>query len=171
MEAQSRKELQRLYDLAFSATATTNFYNQVYKYVGFVKQSEFLSEIIEKDDAELHEQDIEKSKTAPQQHKGEDYSYYFLKRMRHMNSGEDYYLSHHFFKLEHFVYDFIDWYYADGFQSEEAAIMLHGRKKVTFLDKIRKYSQRHDMAYDRSDYNIKYIDNFPKKRGQSPFIL
>lgn len=160
MDPQSQKELQRLYDLAYSATATTNFYNQVYKYVGFVKQSDFLTEIIEKDDAELHEQDIEKHKTAPKQHEGEDEGDYFVKRMRHMDSGEDYFLSHLFFKLEHFVYDFIDWYYSDGFQSEEATIMLHGRKRVTLLDKIKKFSQRHNMAYDRTDYNIKYIDNF-----------
>lgn len=160
MPTEAKKELIRLYELAISATATTNFYNQAYKYVGFVKQSNLLSEIIEKDDAELHEQDIEKHKTAPKQHEGEGDGDYFVKRMRHMDSGEDYFLSHLFFKLEHFVYDFIDWYYADGFQSEEASIMLHGRKKFTILDKIKKYFHRHDIGYDRTDYNKKYIDNF-----------
>ena len=33
MDYQSKQELERLYELAKSATATTHFYNQVYKYI------------------------------------------------------------------------------------------------------------------------------------------
>ena len=34
MDTQTKQELERLYGLAKSATATTNFYNQVDKYIG-----------------------------------------------------------------------------------------------------------------------------------------
>ena len=50
MDTQSRQELERLYGLALSATATTHFYNALYQYIGFVKQSHFLQHILEEDD-------------------------------------------------------------------------------------------------------------------------
>ena len=36
MDIQSKQELERLYGLAKYATATTHFYNQVYKYIGYI---------------------------------------------------------------------------------------------------------------------------------------
>lgn len=87
MDTQTKQELERLYGLAKSATATTNFYNQVYKYIGYINQSPFLVHILEEDDRAMHIYDLEKQRTTPKQQVDESWSQYFLKTMSHMNSG------------------------------------------------------------------------------------
>ena len=62
MDTQSKLELERLYGLAKYATATTHFYNQVYKYIGYINQSPFLMQILDEDDREMHIHDVEKQK-------------------------------------------------------------------------------------------------------------
>ena len=162
MDTHAKQELERLYELANSATATTNFYNQVYKYIGFIKQSQSVTKIIKEDDIKLHEFDIEKRDTIPKQHEGESSTDLFLKKLKHMDSGEDSFISHNFFKLEHHIYDLIDWYYADDFKSEEASIMLNGKKKVGVFNKVKMYFKRNKFpSSNQIDFNKVYIDNFP----------
>lgn len=162
MDTQSKKELERLYRLAKSATATTNFYNQVYKYIDFIKQSPFLVALLEEDDKQLHIYDVQKHDDIPEQQKGENDFEYFLKRMKHMDSGAKSFVSHLYFMLNHHIYDLIDWHKTKDFQTEEASIMLNGKKKVTIADKLEKYLNRHKViGYDNTDFNQKYINNFP----------
>lgn len=162
MDTQSKLELERLYGLAKSATATTHFYNQVYKYIGYINQSPFLIQILDEDDKEMHIHDVEKQKTVPQQQEGESWHTHFLKKMRHMNSGEHYFISHLFFLLNHNIFDILDWYYTDNLPTEEATIMLNGRKKVSIFDKLQKYFNRNDIIRHSSvDFNEKYITDFP----------
>lgn len=162
MDTQSKQELERLYGLAKYATATTHFYNQVYKYIGYVNQSPFLIQILDEDEKEMQIHDREKYKTLPQQQEGESENTHFLKRMRHMNSGEHYFISHLFFLLNHNIFDILDWYYTDNLPTEEATIMLNGRKKVTIFDKLQKYFNSNDIIRHSSvDFNEKYITDFP----------
>ena len=88
MDTKTREHLEKLYTLAVKATATTNFYHQVYKYVAFIKQSAFLTRILEKDDEELHIYDMERRDTRPVQQEGESDTDFFLKSMNHMSSGD-----------------------------------------------------------------------------------
>lgn len=162
MDIQSKQELERLYGLASSATATTNFYNQVYKYIGFINQSHFLSDLLNDDDKELHKYDIEKLDTIPKQQEGENEIEYFLKKMRHIDSGEKHFVSHLFFMINHNIFDLLDWYYTDNFQSEETSIMLNGRNKINIIKKLKSYFNKHNIiGYKEEDFNRKYIDNFP----------
>lgn len=162
MDTQSKQELERLYGLAKSATATTHFYNQVYKYIGYINQSPFLIHILEEDENEMQIHDREKYKTLPQQQVGESDHAYFLKRMKHMNSGEHNFASHLFFLLNHHIFDLLDWHYTDNFQSEEVAIMLNGKNKIGVIDKLEKRFNRHDVIrHSNTDYSEKYITDFP----------
>lgn len=162
MDTQSKQQLEKLYGLAVSATVTTNFYNQVYKYIGYINQSPFLIHILDEDEKEMQIQDLEKQQTRPKQMEGESWHTHFLKRMNHMNSGEHHFVSHLFFLLNHNIFDLLDWHYTENFQSEEVTIMLNGRKKISIFDKVQKYFNRYDIArHDGTDYNEKYITNFP----------
>lgn len=161
MDQQSKKELERLYSFVSSATSTTDFYNRVYSYIQYVHQTPFLVDILNKDDKELHKHDLEKLSTRPQIQEGESDADLFLKSMRHMHSGENNFVSHLFFKINYHVFDLLDWYYKDNFQSVEASIMLNGRKNIGFIHKIQKYLNRHNVVgYNNTDYNVMYIDNF-----------
>ena len=162
MDTQSKQQLEKLYDLAVSATATTNFYNQVYKYVGYINQSAFLMHILEEDEKDMQIYDLEKQKTRPKQMEGESWHVHFIKTMRHMDSGEHNFISHLFFLLNHNIFDLLDWYYTENFQSEEATVMLNGKKKLSIFDKLQKYFNRHDITrHGDTDYNEKYITDFP----------
>lgn len=161
MDTNSRKELEKLYGFAVSATATTHFYNEVYKYIAYVKQSHFLSNILEEDDKEMHIYDLEKSRTVPKRQEGESEHYQFVKEMRHMNSGEHFFVSHLYFLLTHHIYDLLDWYFTENFQSDEASIMLNGRKKYNAISRWWRHRNRHNIVgYDSTDYNKRYIDDF-----------
>ena len=161
MDTQSHQELERFYGLALSATATTHFYNAVYQYIAYVKQSHLISHILEEDDKEMHIYDLEKSRTVPKRQEGENEHYQFVKEMRHMNSGEHFFVSHLYFLLTHHIYDLLDWYFAENFQSEEASIMLNGRKKYNAISRWWRHRNRHNIiGYDSTDYNKMYIDNF-----------
>lgn len=162
MDTQSKKELEKLYGLAKSATATTHFYNQVYKYIGYINQSSFLMQILDEDEKEMQIHDREKYKTLPQQQEDESDHTYFLKRMRHMNSGEHFFTSHLFFLLNHNIFDILDWHYTDNLPTEEAIVMLNGKKKISIIDKLEKRFNRQDMIrHSSEDYNEKYITDFP----------
>lgn len=160
MDTQTKQELERLYGLAKSATTTTNFYNQVYKYIGYINQSPFLVHILEEDDRAMHIYDLEKHSTTPKQQDGESWSAYFLKTMAHMNSGEHHFVSHLFFLLNHHIFDLLDWYYTDDFQSNEASVMLNGREKVRIFDKLQKYFNSNPILHNEEDFNKKYIGDF-----------
>lgn len=162
MDTSSKLQLEKLYGLAVSATATTNFYNQVYKYIGFINQSAFLMHILEEDEKDMQIYDLEKQQTRPKQLEGESWHVHFLKTMRHMDSGEHNFISHLFFLLNHNIFDLLDWYYTENFQSEEATIMLNGKKKIGIFDRFQKYFNRHDITrHGDTDYNEKYITDFP----------
>jgi hypothetical protein len=156
MDTQSKEELARLYGLVESATATTNFYNQVYHYIGFIKKSDFLSKILEEDDKAWHLYDLEKLKTRPKQLAEEDDLKYFVKKMKHMRSGDSYFLSHYFSDITYRIYDLLDWHYTDGFENEEVLIMLNGASK-----KRKSFFNLNKPLINREDYNKIYIGNFP----------
>lgn len=163
MNPQIKQELETFYGLAISASATTNFYNQVYAYVAFINKSQYLSHVLDEDDKEMHMYDLEKQRTLPKKQDGDSDFQHTLKELKHMSSGERYFVSHLFFLLNHHIFDLLDWYFTDNFQSEEASIMLNGRKRVTIkarFDRIVNYWNRHNiLGYDSTDYNERYIDN------------
>jgi hypothetical protein len=161
MDPQSKKELEKLYTFVSSATATTDFYNRVYNYIKYIKQVPLLVAILDKDDKELHLHDLEKLATRPNLQDGENDLDLFVKEMRHMSSGENNFVSHLFFKINRDIFDLLEWYHKDNFQTVEASVMLNGRKKISFFRKVEKYINRHNViGYDNTDYNIMYIDNF-----------
>ncbi len=77
-----------------------------------------------------------------------------------MNSGEHHFVSHLFFLLNHHIFDLLDWHYTDDFQTEEASIMLNGRKKKSISNKLQKYFNRNPVLHNEEDFNKKYIDDF-----------
>lgn len=162
MDIQSKLQLEKLYGLAISATATTNFYNQVYKYIGFINQNTFLIHLLEEDENEMQIQDVEKYKTLPKQLEGESWSKHFLKKMHHMNSGEHNFVSHLFFLLNHNIFDLLDWHYTENYKSDAVTVMLNGRIKVSRIRTWLRHLNR-DMiiGHDSTDYNEKYITDFP----------
>ncbi len=162
MDTQSKQELERLYGLAKSATATTHFYNKVYKYIGYINQSPFLIQILEEDEKAMQIEDLEKQKNIPKQYDNESWSKHFLKKMHHMNSGEHNFVSHLFFLLNHNIFDLLDWHYTENYKSDAVTIMLNGRMKISHIDKWLRYWNR-DMIinYTNTDYNEKYITDFP----------
>lgn len=157
MDTQSKEELGRLYGLVESATATTNFYNQVYQYIGFIKKSDFLSKILEEDSTAWHLYNLEKLKTRPKQLTEEDDFKYFVKKMKHMGSGDSYFLSHYFTDITYRIYDLLDWHHTDGFENEEVSIMLNGARKK---NKIKSFFNLNKSVINYEDYNKIYIDNF-----------
>jgi DNA-binding winged helix-turn-helix (wHTH) protein len=162
MDTQSKQQLERLYGLALSATATTHFYNEVYKYVAYIKQSPTLVHILEEDEKEMQIKDREKYDTAPKLQDGESEFYNFVKRMRHMSSGEHFFVSHLFFLLTHHIYDLLDWHYTENYQSKEVTVMLHGKIKVSYLERCLRHLKRDIIVgFDNTDYNKRYIDDFP----------
>ncbi len=158
----SKLQLEKLYELASSATASTNFYNQVYKYIGYINQSPFLTHILDEDDKEMHIYDLEKQQTRPKQMEGESWHTYFLKTMRHMNSGEHNFVSHLFFLLNHNIFDLLDWHYTENYQSDAVTVMLHGKIKMNHVDRwLRGLHKEAIISFDDTDYNEKYITHFP----------
>lgn len=161
MDTSSKLQLEKLYGLASSATATTNFYNQVYKYIGYINQSPFLVHILDEDDKDMHIYDLEKQKTAPKRLDGESEFKHFLKEMRHMNSGEHNFVSHLFFLLNHNIFDLLDWHYTENYQSDAVTVMLHGKIRVNYVERwLRRLNRDMIVGFDDTDYNEKYITNF-----------
>ncbi len=164
MDTQAKKELIRLYELAELSTATTNFYDRVYKYIKFIKTNEFLSVLLEKDNKDWHIYDLERLDTRPKQVEGESWSKHFFKEMRHMSSGDGYFLSHYFLTLTIDIYDFYDFHYKEGREYNELDIMMHGRKVLPLKEKISKFLKPKDILPSNTDdiekYNLIYIDHF-----------
>lgn len=162
MDTQTREYLEKLYLLAVKATATTNFYHHVYKYIAFIKQSASLTRLLEKDDEDLHIYDIERRDTRPVQQQGESDADFFLKKMSHMSSGDRVFLSHFMGVIERDIYNPLDWHYTDGYQSEEVSLMLNGKKKVNFITKLQARINKDTITtHPSTDYEKIYIQYFP----------
>ncbi len=122
------KQLQKLYILVENSTATTNFYNNVYKYIGYIKKSKILTSILDQDDLEYMAYDREKLLTCPKQLKKENMFSYVKKESSHMNSNNSSFLNFYFFKITYHIYDLLDWHYKEDFNGEEIECMLHAKK-------------------------------------------
>lgn len=164
MDSQSKKELVRLYELAELSTATTNFYDRMYKYIKFIKNNEFLSDLLEKDNKGWYKDIREKNDKRPRELEEESFQKYFLKDRRHMDDSNSYFLSFYFTALERDIYYPYNAYYENNITCEELEIMMHGRKVLPLKEKITKFLKPKDILPNNIDdiekYNLIYIDYF-----------
>lgn len=154
MEISLKEELEKLYTQVSSATATTDFYNRVYKYISFIKQSDLIIDILNKDLNELVKDDKEKQKSLPKQYDNENDLDFFIKEINHTESGAQRFLNYYFLKIDRDIYYPLEWYYKENYKSEEAEIMLNGKKKESKLNFFKTRS-----LID-TDFNDFYINNF-----------
>lgn len=122
------KQLQKLYNLLENSKATTSFYNDVYRYIGYIKNSKTIMSILNKDELEYYSYDREKLLTCPKKLKGESELSFLRKESKHMNSNNSSFLTFYFSKITYDIYDLLDWHYKENFNSEEIDCMLNAKK-------------------------------------------
>lgn len=157
METSLKEELEKLYKQVSSATATTDFYNRVYKYISFIKQSDLIKDILNKDLNEWKTHNKEKVETLPYKQDGENDLDIFIKEHRHVESGEQQFLNFYNDKIAYGIFDPLNWWFTEGKETMESDTMLNGRREKKNILYIFK---RSDYPKSLENYDKIYIDNF-----------
>ncbi len=156
MDATSKNRLLRLYDKIETSTVTTDFYNRVYQYFNHLKKLDSFHTIIKEDEKAWTSHVRSLIQSVPKKRDNENEIDEFKKQVDHTKSGQYQFLNYYYGTINKYIIQQLDWHFINNIPTEEADIMLNGRKKKPFT----LFKKKGLLPHEEIDYNKIYIDNF-----------
>lgn len=159
MEETFLEKLKHLYRNIEYSNSPTDFYFRVYEYIKLLWSDSAFKLIIKEDDIKWIQYDKEKQKQAPLTYENEHELDVFVKRMNHMRSGDQQFLSYYLGKIHQYIY--VPFSRAEeGNLSEEFIIMRSGAKKKTLTEKLMTFLYSKNNPIPLENLNELYIDKY-----------